>query len=68
MAEKMMVQVDLISGPSHRTAWVPQTRGLRVGACITLKDSEEPERHWQVMRVGEAAPKSSIHTDWHNNI
>jgi hypothetical protein len=62
-----VVQVDLVSGESRRTCWVdPRPRLL--GKEITLKDSDEPDRRWTVTRVGGEALRSSLKTDWHNNI
>lgn len=61
-----VVQVDLVSGESRRTCWVEPK--VRVGTSITLKDSDEPDRFWTVVRVGGEALRSSLKTDWHNNI
>ena len=65
--DDLMVQCDLISNASRRTAWVPLQRGVKVGAVITLKD-DDPQRPWVITRMSEPKPKSSLRTDWHNNI
>lgn len=65
-ASGVLVQVELQSGTSRRTCWLEPR--IRVGNEVTLKNSEEPTRRWKVLSVGDAAPRESIHTDWHNNI
>jgi hypothetical protein len=59
-----MVQVTLVDGNSHRVCWVPTEKGPKLGSKITLKNSEDPERLWSVMTIGESAESSNLHTDW----
>jgi hypothetical protein len=54
-------QVELRSGDSHRYCYVDQP--VKVGNEITLKDSEEPERLWEVTWVGGMWHKSHLNTD-----
>jgi hypothetical protein len=41
---------------------------VKVGDQVTLKNSDEPLRRWDVLRVGEARPSTDIKRGWHNNI
>ena len=58
----MLVQVDLRSDDRLLTCWVAPK--VKVGDQITLKDSEEPERRWDVLRVGEARAAGDIKRGW----
>lgn len=62
----MLVQVDLRSDTRYRTCWVEPR--VKVGDQITLKNSDEPTRLWDVLRVGEARLASDIKRGWNNNI
>ncbi|HET9869753.1 MAG TPA: hypothetical protein VFR02_04580 [bacterium] len=61
-----VVQVDLRSGATRLTCWVEPR--VRPGDRITLKNAGEPERLWDVLRVGERRPAGSINRGWNNNI
>jgi hypothetical protein len=61
-----VVQVDLRSGTSVLTCWVEPK--VKPGDRITLKDSDEPQRLWGVVRVGPPQAASSINRAWNNNI
>jgi hypothetical protein len=60
------VQVDLRSDTRYRTCWVEPH--VKVGDQITLENSDEPTRRWDVLRVGAARPASDIKRGWDNNI
>jgi hypothetical protein len=45
--------VRLRSGATERTCWVD--RNVQVGQSITLKDSDEPDRLWQVVAASKDA-------------
>lgn len=63
----MVVQAELKSGTAVRTCWLKQ--GIKVGNEVTLKNSEEPDRRWEITRVGtEVRDLESINRDWNNNI
>ena len=62
----MVVQVDLRSENTFRTCWVDPR--VKVGDQVTLKNSDEPLRRWDVLRVGEPRPSRDIKRGWHNNI
>lgn len=65
----MMVQVRLQSGKSHRVCWLrKEDKPFKVGSFITLKDSEEPDRFWRVMGIGEPKELKDIYRGWNNNI
>jgi hypothetical protein len=57
-----LVQVDLRSGDRMLTCWVEPK--VRVGDRITLKDTEEPGRGWDVLRVGERRESTDIKRGW----
>ncbi|MEV0730723.1 MULTISPECIES: hypothetical protein [Polymorphospora] len=62
----MLVQVDLRSADRYLTCWVePRTA---VGDQITLRNSDDPARRWDVLRVGVPRPASDIRRGWNNNI
>jgi hypothetical protein len=61
------VQAELRSGTTVRTCWIPQ--GPRPGDQVTLKNSEDPDRRWDVIAVGsEARELDEINCGWNNNI
>ncbi len=62
----MLVQVDLRSGNRYRTCWVEPR--VAIGDRITLKNSDEPKRWWDVLRVGDPRESSEIKRGWNNNI
>jgi len=62
----MLVQVDLRSEDRYMTCWVEPK--AKVGNRITLKNFNEPDRLWEVLRVGEPRERSSINRGWNNNI
>ena len=62
-----VVQVRLLSGVTHMTAWVEDK--IKVGNLITLKDSDNPSRRWEVVSVdSDPVEQSSINRGWNNNI
>jgi hypothetical protein len=62
----MLVQVDLRSGDRFLTCWLDPR--VKVGDQVTLKDSAEPTRRWDVLRVGERRAPTDIKRGWNNNI
>lgn len=62
-----VVQVRLKSGDSRLTAWVEDK--VKIGSVITLKDSDNPMRKWEILSIdSEPVEQSSINRGWHNNI
>ncbi|MGQ0840004.1 hypothetical protein [Actinokineospora sp.] len=61
----MKVQVDLRSDNRYLTCWVEPR--VKVGDRITLKNSAEPLRRWDVLRVGAPSQASDINRGWNNN-
>lgn len=50
---------------TYLAAWLPSA-GLKIGQIVTLKGRKEL---WQVMGIAsQEMPRSSLHTDWYNNI
>jgi hypothetical protein len=57
----------LRSGTTERTCWI--RADVRQGQRVTLKNSEDPDRHWDVVRVGaEPRELTEINRGWNNNI
>ncbi len=63
---KTLVQATLRSGDTWRTCWVEDR--VHAGDQITLKNSEEPARRWDVMAVSQPRASTDIRWGWHNNI
>ena len=57
-----LVQVDLRSDNRFLTCWVEPK--VRFGDRVTLKNSESPDRLWDVLRVGEPRAASDIKRKW----
>jgi hypothetical protein len=80
VASNLLVQVDLRSecwstnedgypvqdGYLRQTCWVEPK--VKVGDSVTLKDTPEPQRLWEVMRVGQVQSASDIKRGWSNNV
>ena len=62
----MLVQADLRSGNRYLTCWIEPRAAI--GDRITLKNSAEPTRLWDVLRIGQARPATDIKRGWNNNI
>lgn len=45
-------QCTLRSGNTFLTAWIEE-KGAKIGHSITLKDSKDTKRFWQVLDVGD---------------
>ena len=60
---KLVVQVKLRSGESERVCMIDNAR-IKVGSKVTLKNSEDPKRRWEVVWVSEAMDSAVIHVDW----
>jgi len=50
-----MFQVKLKSGTTEMTCWV--SKEVKKGDVITLKDSDEPDRKWEVLGVYKDFPR-----------
>lgn len=65
-----IVQVELVSRHEHGSTglvcWVDPR--VQVGDRITLRDSDDPTRLWDVVDRGLEVLRSSVRQDWHNNI
>ena len=65
MAE--LAQVRLRSGTTVRTCWIEAR--VKPGDQVTLKNSEEPARWWDVVRVEPGRKLATdINRGWNNNI
>lgn len=62
---RMLTQVDLRSDNRLLTCWVEPK--VVVGNRITLKDTDEPERLWEVLRVGVKQKATDVKRGWDNN-
>mgnify|MGYP001578006266 CR=1 FL=1 len=47
-----IIQCKLASKDSTMIAWLDSRPDLAVGKWVTLKDSEDPARRWEVLSVG----------------
>lgn len=66
MAAKL-VQVRLRSGTTERTCWTEAR--VKPGDQVTLKNSEDPARWWDVILVAsERKTAGQINRGWNNNI
>jgi hypothetical protein len=66
-----MRQVQLTAPSEHGTifltTYVEDVPGLKPKNSITLKDSIDPERLWEIISVSaQARDKKDIKTTWHN--
>ena len=50
----MFRQFSLRSDDHRTTCWLAYDKRLKPGVLITLKNHPEPDRHWEIVRVGEA--------------
>ena len=65
MKAKLVVQVRLRSGTAERTCFIDNAK-VRVGSKVTLKNSEDPKRRWEVTwKDDHLKEPGSIHADWH---
>ena len=68
MKAKLVIQVKLRSpnkdgGYSMRTCFVDNAR-VKVGSKVTLSNSEDSKRRWEVIWVSELVDAATIHQDW----
>lgn len=68
MKAKMVVQVKLRapnnSGWTERICFLDNAK-IRKGSKVTLKNSEDPKRKWEVIWVSEQPLDVTVlHTDW----
>ncbi len=62
-----LAQVHLRSGTTVRTCWIEAR--VKPGDQVTLKNSEEPARWWDVVRVEPGRKLATdINRGWNNNI
>lgn len=62
-----LVQCKLESGESHLVCLLEADR-FKVGNQITLADSEDKDRLWEVISIGQPVKAEYIHREWNNNI
>ncbi len=60
---KLVVQVKLRSGTSERVCMIDNAH-VKVGSKVTLKNSEDPKRRWEVVWKSEAMDSAVVHIDW----
>lgn len=46
------------------TCWVENRPDLRIGCKITLKDTDEPDRLWDVEQIGREHDRKDIKRGW----
>lgn len=62
-----LAQTRLRSGTAERTCWIEAR--VKPGDQVTLRNSEDPQRRWDVMFVGpERKTAVEINRGWDNNI
>jgi hypothetical protein len=62
-----LAQAHLQSGTTVRTCWIDAR--VKPGDDVTLKNSEDPARWWEVVRVEpERRTAAGINRGWNNNI
>ena len=62
---RMMRQFKLQSGTTTTTCWLEDSKKLRVGVRVTLKDSDDPKRWWVVVERGENLREASkLNPQW----
>jgi hypothetical protein len=62
-----LAQVRLRSGTAERTCWIEAR--VKPGDQVTLRNSEDPARWWDVTHVGsERKTAAQINRGWDNNI
>lgn len=59
-------QMTLRSGSTWLTCWLEDKAA--VGQLVTLKNSDEPDRLWEVVDKYAVTALSSINRGWNNNI
>lgn len=59
-----MRQCRLASNGTITTAWLPDDKRLAVGKNVTLKDSDDPARLWEILYMGESHERKDIKTVW----
>ena len=58
---------ETINGYRTETCWLEDGRA-KDGDYLTLKDSDEPDRLWKVLKTFSAVDSSHINRGWKNNI
>ena len=61
-------QCKLKSENIEQVVWLPAHPKLRAGVHVTLKDTEDPTRVWQVVETYSSCEKSDLKTTFTNNI
>jgi hypothetical protein len=70
MKAKLITQVRLRSqNPDGKTyaeltCFIDNAK-VRIGSKVTLKNSAEPDRKWEVTWKSAAVDPATVHTDWH---
>ncbi len=73
---RKLLQTTLVYETNHgdfeeRQVWLYEEDGFKVGDLITLKDSEDPSKLWEVKKIwGGPTDKAFLdaHRGWNNNI
>lgn len=61
----LMRQVFLSNGATHQTVWVENDERLKFGCEITLKDSEDKEARWKVLKMYDTIiEKNTLYKPW----
>src|SRR5690349_5736901 len=60
--------LDLKLGVEKMNVYVDERADLKVGAFITLADSEHPMVKWYVKELEEVRVRTDIRQGWNNNI
>ena len=61
----LMRQVLISNGSTHQTVWVEDDSRLSPLCEITLKDSEDKEARWKVLRMyGNIVEKNTLYKPW----
>lgn len=61
-----ITQVKLSSGTTRLTCWVENR--VKPGDSITLKNTDDPDRLWNVLTVSEPREHDTVNRGWNNNI
>lgn len=56
--QKKYTWLQLKDGPSTTQCFVEEDKSLKVGMKITLKDSDQPDRWWEIISISEPMIKT----------
>lgn len=52
------------TGNSIYVVWLPNDIDFKVGQWVTLKETDEPKRRWQVVQKCDGQPRKEIKQTW----